>query len=100
MPNQGPGRPSSIRLEVTPELRIRLEDILRKDKLPYGFTVRCRIVLLYLDGDNMEEIGYRVGMKRQHIAKWLKRFQQRGLYGLQDRRFFSGRKKKEPPISS
>ena len=45
---------------------------------------RCQIVLLSLEGKTQLEIAAALGMSRQKVARWLKRFAQGGRVGLEE----------------
>ncbi|MFH1977432.1 MAG: helix-turn-helix domain-containing protein [Pseudomonadota bacterium] len=52
---------------------------------PYYTVVRAKAILLASDGLQNKEIGERLGLPRQIISKWRKRFFDERLAGLQDR---------------
>jgi len=43
------------------------------------------MILLLADGMTITDIAATVGMSRRHIYKWIQRFLQEGVEGLQDR---------------
>ena len=83
-PAQG-GRPTALRVEVTPEERARLEGLLRSQTCSYGLHKRARAVLLAADGLMITEIARRVDLQRRHVYRWLRQFQASGLDGLLDK---------------
>jgi transposase len=61
-----------------------LEALLARHSTPQSVARRAQIVLLLGDGLSQGEVARRVGVTRPVVAKWLKRFVESGLDGLDD----------------
>jgi len=61
-----------------------LEAIARKYTSPYCDVVRAKVVLLAAKGVENKEIGQRLGLPRQIVSKWRKRFYKQRLAGLEE----------------
>ena len=57
---------------------------LRSSKTPRNLAERARIVLLSSDGDSAVAIGEKLGVTRQTVYKWRKRYVEEGIDGLSD----------------
>jgi CRP-like cAMP-binding protein len=79
------GRKSSLTIRLTPPERQTLLAWQRSTAIPAGLARRGRIILLLADGVTITDIAAAVGMSRRHIYKWVQRFLQQGLEGLQDK---------------
>ena len=79
------GRKTSLQVELSAEQRRELESWLRCTTMRAGLLRRARIVLLRAQGLSVSDISRSVGMRRRHVAKWVKRFIAQGLDGLQDK---------------
>ncbi len=77
------GRPT-VAVVLDDEQRAELRSFAASRSLPHGLVVRARIVLLAAEGKHNVEIAEEVGMSRQTVAIWRKRFLERGLEGLYD----------------
>jgi transposase len=55
------------------------------------------MLLLLADGMTITEIAATVGMSRRHTYKWIQRFVQEGLAGLQDKPIRGHRRGPLPP---
>jgi IS30 family transposase len=77
------GRRSQLTVTLTLPERHQLEHYLRQTTLPRGIARRVQLVLLRADGVTIVEIAKRVDMARKNIYKWLKRFQERRIAGLE-----------------
>ena len=64
--------------------REQLESMARKYTAPYFEVVRAKLVLLAADGLENQVIGERLGLPRQVVSKWRKRFYTHRLEGLSD----------------
>jgi hypothetical protein len=64
--------------------RQQLEAIARKYTASYFEVVRAKLVLLAADGLENQVIGERLGLPRQVVSKWRKRFYTHRLEGLSD----------------
>ena len=72
------GRPK-IPLVLSDEQRTQLEAFARSRSLPSGLVNRVRIVLLAAEGLSNEDIATRVGVSRQTVGLWRRRFLEGGL---------------------
>jgi len=79
------GRKTSFTIYLTPAQRQTLLAWQRSTMIPAGLARRGRIILLLADGMTITDIAAAVGMSRQHIYKWVRRFVQQGAEGLQSR---------------
>jgi transposase len=64
--------------------RKEIEAILRKKTTEARLAQRARLILLAAEGYGNAEIGEKVGMGRDHVRKWRRRFENGGLEALQD----------------
>jgi len=62
----------------------RLTRIVRSSSVPSGLAQRSRIVLLAAEGVANEAICERVGVARNTVLAWRRRYAERGLAGLAD----------------
>ena len=79
------GRKTKIRVLLSDEERTALELWLRSSTLRVGLVRRARIVLLVAEGLPITEVVQKVGITRRSVYKWLGRFQQERLDGLEDK---------------
>jgi CRP-like cAMP-binding protein len=79
------GRKTSLTIHLTPAQRQTLLAWQRATNIPAGLARRARIVLLLADGVTITDIATTVGMSRRHTYKWIQRFVQAGLEGLEDK---------------
>ena len=77
------GRKTSFTIRLTPAQRQTLLAWQRGTMTPAGIARRARIILLLADGMTITDIAATVGMSRPHIYKWVRRFVQHGVEGLQ-----------------
>ena len=77
------GRKTSFTIHLTPSQRQTLLVWQRATAIPAGLARRGRIILLLADGMTITDIATTVGMSRPHVYKWVRRFVQQGLEGLQ-----------------
>ena len=77
------GRKTSFTIRLTPAQRQTLLAWQRSTVVPPGLARRARIILLLADGMAITDIAAMVGMSRPHVYKWVRRFVQHGLAGLQ-----------------
>jgi len=79
------GRKTSLTIRLTPAERQTLLAWQRATTISAGLARRGRIVLLRADGMTITDIAATVGMRRRHVYKWVQRFMQEGLEGLEDK---------------
>lgn len=77
------GRPKAA-LVVTTEQREQLEAWARRRKTAQALALRARIVLRCAQGRDDSEVAGQVGMTRQTVGRWRRRFIERGVDGLLD----------------
>ena len=79
------GRKTSLTIRLTPAERRTLLAWQRATTISAGLARRARVILLLADGVTITDIAAAVGMSRRHTYKWVQRFLQQGLEGLQDK---------------
>jgi len=77
------GRPKKL-IVLSEEEHEQLSAIANSRSLPHGLVRRARIVLLDAEGISSNAIADRVGVSRQSVCNWRKRYLQQGLAGLHD----------------
>ena len=77
------GRPKKP-VAFSDEEHEQLTAIANSRSLPHGVVRRARIILLDADGMSSKAIASRVGLSRQSVCKWRKRYLKQGLAGLHD----------------
>ena len=80
------GRKTSFTIRLTPAQRQTLLAWQRSTTIPAALARRARVIILLADGVTITAIAAAVGMSRRHIYKWIQRFVQQGLEGLQEKR--------------
>ena len=78
-----PGRPNA-RIVVAPSERERLEEWARRPKTAQALALRSRILLRCAAGLDNTEVAEVLGVTRQMVGKWPRRFIERRLDGLLD----------------
>jgi len=78
------GRPLAP-LELSEQTREQLGSMSRARSLPHSLVRRAEIVLLAADGWANQDIGQALGVGRETVGKWRRRFLERGLNGLYDK---------------
>ena len=79
------GRRTSLTIRLTPAERLTLLAWQHSTTVPAGLARRARIVLLLADRVTITDIAATVGMSRRHTYKWIQRFVQEGLEGLEEK---------------
>lgn len=79
-------RPFASTIELAPEVRSRLEALLRAGSTPQSLASRTRIVLRAAQPDDPSNqvIAEELGLDRHTVGRWRERFLEGGLDGLQD----------------
>ena len=77
------GRPKRA-LVLSAEERETLERWARRHTSAQSLALRCRIVLACADGGHDGEVAQRLGINRNTVGKWRRRFIERRLDGLHD----------------
>lgn len=70
--------------EATEEERQAVTRLARSRTAPARAVERARVAQAALAGETVEQIAVRLGLARNTVYLWLKRFQARGLAGLED----------------
>src|ERR687888_1096817 len=91
------GRKTSFTIRLTPAQRHTLLAWQRATTISAGLARRARIILLLADGVTITDIAATVGMSRRHVYKWIHRFVQEGVEGLQERPGRRYRRASRPP---
>jgi CRP-like cAMP-binding protein len=89
------GRKTSLTIRLTPAERQTLLAWQRATTIRAGLVRRARIILFLADGVTITDIATAVGMSRRHTYKWIQRFVQDGLAGLEDK---PGRGRRRGPL--
>lgn len=76
------GRKTNLAVELSNEDRVVLETWQRSTIIKSGLSRRGRIILMMADGDTISHISRTVGIRRRFIYKWVNRFVERGIHGL------------------
>src|SRR5712691_759679 len=77
------GRPTE-RVIVSPSEGVTLQQWTRRRTTAQGLAQRARIILACVTGRTDTEIAHELGLTRQTVSRWRRRFQQRRLDGLVD----------------
>lgn len=77
-------RHSPFTILLSENEREELEGMARKYTAPYFEVVRAKLILLAADGLENQVIAERLGLQRQVVSKWRKRFYTHRLEGLSD----------------
>jgi Helix-turn-helix domain len=89
------GRTTSLTIRLTPAERLTLLAWQRAPSIPAGHARRARLLLLLADGMTITDAAATVGLSRRHSYKWIRRFVQQGLEGLEEQ---PGRGRRPPPL--
>ncbi len=79
------GRRTSLTISLTPAERRTLLAWQRTTTLSAGLARRARMILLLADGVTITDIAATVGLSRRHTYKWIQRFVQERLEGLEEK---------------
>ena len=79
------GRTTSLTIQLTPAERQTLLAWQRSTSIPAGLARRGRMILLLADGMTITDAAAVVGLSRRHSYKWIQRFVQQRVEGLQDK---------------
>jgi hypothetical protein len=89
------GRKSHVELTLDETSKATLTALLKAQKTPLGLARRAWAVLLIAGGNRFIDAARQVGMAERHVRKWVYRFKERGIEGLQD-----GKRTGRPPVFS
>jgi transposase len=84
-------------IEITEEQRSELQRLARSGTASARSAVRSKMILMAAEGLSHSEIGLRLGVSRQNVARWRRRFNLLGIAGIERDAPRSGRK---PQISA
>lgn len=56
----------------------------KSNKLEYRYVLRSRLILMRYEGKSYDEIQTHLHISRPVVAKWIRRFQEKGIEGLRD----------------
>jgi Helix-turn-helix domain len=79
------GRKTSLVVHLTAEQQAELEHWQRSPTLQAGMARRGRLILLMHQGNSLSNAARLAGLTVRNARKWVCRFRERGLAGLQDR---------------
>jgi len=79
------GRTTSLMIRLTPAERLTLMTWQRATTISAGLARRARLLLLLADGMTITDAAATVGLSRRHAYKWIQRFVQEGLEGLEEK---------------
>lgn len=69
---------------LTPEQSNQLNSLATSRSLPHALVMRARLILMAAEGLKNIDIARNVGMSRETVGKWRKRFVEYGVQGLHD----------------
>lgn len=90
-----PGR-SPYEVSLSDEERCELEHRAACYTRPHREVLRAKLVLMAADGETNTKIGERLGMSREAVGRWRRRFCEQRLAGLEDQKR-TGRPRRFPP---
>jgi transposase-like protein len=76
------GRPNKA-LMINDADRLQLQSMVRSRSMPHSLVRRAHIILLSGDGQSNREVARRCGVSAPAVSHWRRRYQERGLVGLQ-----------------
>jgi transposase-like protein len=79
------GRTTSLMIRLTPAERLTRMTWQRATTISAGLARRTRLLLLLADGMTITDAAATVGLSRRHAYKWIQRFVQQGLEGLEEK---------------
>jgi transposase len=68
-----------------PQERATIEKLMRSRTAPAGIYQRACIISWSSEGQTPSEIAARLGHKFDNVAKWIRRFNEQGLQGLEEK---------------
>lgn len=78
--------------ELNEEIRLELETLAGSRTVSRRKSERAQLILLHYEGRSKAEISRRLGLHRNRVIEWIKRFEEEGLQGLED---LAGRGRKD-----
>lgn len=79
------GRVSQYRVRLNRKPRKRLEQLVRRRTPQHSMVMRAKIVLASGEGSSIWQICERHGLNHQVVRRWIKRYNDLGFDGLEDR---------------
>ena len=79
------GRKTALVTLLTDQEQPELEHITRSTRLPAGLVQRAKAILCVSSGMPLKHTGQAVGLTERHVRKWVTRFKEHRLEGLQDK---------------
>ena len=79
------GRKTALSVQLTPAQRQTLLAWQRSTTIAAGHARRGRIILLMAEGVSISDIAATVGISRRFVYKWVQRFFEKGVEGLNDK---------------
>ena len=80
------GRKTALIVRLTDAQRRELESWLRRTKTAVGLARRAKAILSLDSGQGFVVTARSVGLRERHVRKWAKRFLEKGLEGLSDKK--------------
>ncbi len=73
-----------MHVRLSRKVREDLEEVVREQRGEARRYRRARMVLLAAQGESISSIARKLGTNRLRVGQWLRRFQEKGLEGLED----------------
>jgi len=70
---------------LSPDEAATIEQLLRSRTVPAGYYVRALIIHFSRQGETPAQIARRLEHKFDNVVKWIRRFNEEGLAGLNER---------------
>ena len=70
---------------LSPNEEVTIQELLRSRTVPAGYYVRTLIVHFSRQGETPAQIARRLEHKFDNVVKWIRRFNEEGLAGLNER---------------
>jgi transposase len=83
---------TAVEIELSPEARATLDEIVRSRMSSVRLVERARIVLMAADGMENKAIARRLKVDPQRVGRWRRRYAESGLAGIERDRPGRGRK--------
>jgi transposase len=80
-----PGPAPAFPIVLSDSERAELEKLCRSGTAEARLSRRARIILLAADGDSNSAISEKVGLERDCVIEWRRRYKQGGLKALHDK---------------
>lgn len=80
------GRTALLKPILTPEDVLDLQRLLRAQSTPFGVARRAKVLLALHGKMTQQRAADTYGLSRQHVRKWIQRWNAGGIDGILDRR--------------